>query len=324
MSTIITRNSATSGSVPSSLVQGELAINVTNNRLFFGSGSGNAVKEFGVSASYALSASYAQTASYLNTLNQDLTFNGNLTLNGTASIAFLNVTYESASVIYSSGSNQFGDASNDVQTLWGTVDVKTGPVLVTGSVNASSGFTGSLLGTASYAAQALSSSYALTASYVNPLIQTVEITGSLQVQNSIDSSLRFLFDSTGTASLDWEDGYLYNGSGSISADWKDRKLYDSNVDNSVDWNSRQLFKSDGTTVTLNWETGAFTGSMLGTASYAAQALSSSYATTASYVQNAQSASYVSGSVIAPGLTTQIVYNSGSVLGADSGFVYSGQ
>jgi len=315
MSTIITRNSATSGSIPSSLVQGELAINVTNNRLFFGSGSGNNVKEFGVSSSYALSASYAQTASYLNTLNQDLTFNGNLTLNGTASIAFLNVTYESASVIYSSGSNQFGDASNDVQTLWGTVDVKTGPVLVTGSVNASSGFTGSLLGTASYAAQALSSSYALTASYVNPLNQTVEITGSLQVQNSIDSSLRFLFDSTGTASLDWEDGYLYNGSGSISADWKDRKLYDSNVDNSVDWNSRQLFKSDGTTVTLNWETGAFTGSMLGTASYAAQALTASYATTASYTPSiAGTDNYIPKFNGSSALENSVMYESSSNIG----------
>jgi hypothetical protein len=165
----------------------------------------------------------------------------------------------------------------------------------TGSFSGS--FTGTLTGTASYATQSLSSSYATTASYVlqavsasysqtasyvNPLNQTVEITGSLQVQNSIDSSLRFLFDSTGTASLDWEDGYLYNGSGSISVDWRDRKLYDSNVANSVNWNSRELFKSDGTTVTLNWETGAFTGSILGTASYATNALSSSFATTASY------------------------------------------
>ena len=46
MSTIITRNSATSGSTPSSLIQGELAINVTDGKLFYGSGSGNIVKEF--------------------------------------------------------------------------------------------------------------------------------------------------------------------------------------------------------------------------------------------------------------------------------------
>ena len=92
---------------------------------------------FNISSSYALTASYvlnavsssfAQTASFLNTLNQDLTFNGNLTLNGTASISYLNVAYETASVIYSSGSNQFGDAANDTQTLYGNVIVPTGSV----------------------------------------------------------------------------------------------------------------------------------------------------------------------------------------------------
>jgi hypothetical protein len=118
----------------------------------------------------ASNATQAVSASYLNTLNQDLIFNGNLALNGTASIAYLNVAYESASVIYSSGSNQFGDASNDTQTLWGTVDIKSGPVLVTGSVIANS-FTGSLLGTASYAVQALSASFATTASYVSSNFQ---------------------------------------------------------------------------------------------------------------------------------------------------------
>jgi hypothetical protein len=346
MGTIITKNSATSGSVPASLIQGELAINVANGRLFYGSGSGNDVKEFTgsasgggtintgsllttssfsnpnltftkgdgstfnvnlvslvptsasfastasfapnyvlnsatssfvtnsqtssfvtnaqtssmtvLSASFAstasfapnyvlnsatssfvtnaqtssfvqnsqtssmtvLSASFASTASFApnyvlnsatssfvtnaqtssmsvasasfaltasyynetdpvfvaksaslattgsNTFNGSQTINGGLIVNGTASIAFLNVTYESASVIYSSGSNQFGDASNDTQTLWGTVDIKSGPVLVTGSLNVSGDITGSLLGTASYAVQALSSSYALTASFI--------------------------------------------------------------------------------------------------------------------------------------------------------------
>jgi hypothetical protein len=83
----------------------------------------------------SLTASSAATASYLNNLNQDLTFNGNLTLNGTASIAYLNVQYETASVIYSSGSNQFGDAANDTQTLYGSVVIPTGSLTVSGSGN---------------------------------------------------------------------------------------------------------------------------------------------------------------------------------------------
>jgi hypothetical protein len=59
---------------------------------------------------------------------------------------------------------------------------------------------------------------------------------------------------------------------------------------------------------------------------ASQAVSASYALSASFATSASraiSASYVSGTIAAPGLTTQVIYNSGSVLGADSGFVYSG-
>ena len=135
MSTIITRNSTTSGSIPSSLAQGELAINVTDNRLFFGSGSGNAVKEFGVTSSYAfnaLSASYAATAS-LAPLYLPLTggtISGNVTVLGTASVNTLIVNQTQLST----GSNQLGDAADDFQTLYGTVRIPTGSLTVTGSL----------------------------------------------------------------------------------------------------------------------------------------------------------------------------------------------
>ena len=142
----------------------------------------------GITGSLYGTASYAQTASHapLYLPLTGGTINGNVTVNGTASIAFLNVQYESASVIYSSGSNVFGDATNDIQTLVGTVLV-SGSQQITGSLNVSQGITGSLFGTASYvtgsiftgANPALTSSNALTASYVNPLVQSVIITGSL-------------------------------------------------------------------------------------------------------------------------------------------------
>ena len=44
MATIIIKNSTGSSSIPSSLQQGELAINTVTGKLFYGSGSGNAVK----------------------------------------------------------------------------------------------------------------------------------------------------------------------------------------------------------------------------------------------------------------------------------------
>lgn len=69
MATIIIKNSTGSGVIPSSLVQGELAINTKDGKLFYGSGSGNIVKEFtGSGGGNAISASYAATASYLNEL----------------------------------------------------------------------------------------------------------------------------------------------------------------------------------------------------------------------------------------------------------------
>ena len=73
--------------------------------------------------------------------NQSIT--GSLGISGTltalsASITYLETVYETASVIYSSGSNQFGDASNDTQTLWGTVKIPSGPVDITGSVKIAS------------------------------------------------------------------------------------------------------------------------------------------------------------------------------------------
>jgi hypothetical protein len=86
MSTIITKNSATSGSTPSSLIQGELAINVTDGRLFYGSGSGNVVKEFTGSASSGATntGSLLTTASFSNpnltfTKGNGSTFNVDLT-----------------------------------------------------------------------------------------------------------------------------------------------------------------------------------------------------------------------------------------------------
>ena len=100
------------------------------------------------------------------------------------SFTYLTTVYETSSIIFSSGSNVLGDESSDLQTLWGRVNLPSGPLTVTGSINASGGFTGSLLGTAatasyiqnaqtaSYVANAVSSSYALssslaqTASYV--------------------------------------------------------------------------------------------------------------------------------------------------------------
>jgi hypothetical protein len=58
-----------------------------------------------------------------NTFTQTQIINADLNVSGTINAYKINTTIESSSVIYSSGSNQFGDASDDVQTLYGSVRV---------------------------------------------------------------------------------------------------------------------------------------------------------------------------------------------------------
>lgn len=136
--------------------------------------TGSTSSQFAGTASWADSASNAinsQTASYLNNLNQNLTVTGNIIINGTASADYLRVNYiESASIIYSSGSNQFGDATNDTQSLFGRVIV-TGSLEVTGSTRISN-LTGSLFGTASWAYSASNAINAQTS------FRPINVTGS--------------------------------------------------------------------------------------------------------------------------------------------------
>lgn len=145
---------------------------VTATTGFTGSLSGTASYAlYAVNASVDTS-SFATTGS--NTFKGAQIFQNNVTIQGTASIAYLSVTYESASIIYSSGSNQLGDATNDTQTIIGTTIV-SGSLNVTGSAAFVNGITGSLLGTAStasfvttaqtasYVLQAVSASYATLA-----------------------------------------------------------------------------------------------------------------------------------------------------------------
>ena len=91
---------------------------------------------------------------------------------------------------------------------------------------------------------------------------------------SIDWNGYTLHDGAGDASVDYRNRYLIDLSHITSVDWGDQKtLFDAYASSSLLWGGRQLVKSDGTTVTLDWETGA----LQGTASYATQALTASYA-----------------------------------------------
>ena len=145
-----------------------------------------------VSASYAAtatSASYAASSSYAS--NFDVS--GNLVVGGNITATTLYVQTVTSSIIYSSGSNVFGDATNDTQILNGTVSI-SGSLNVTGSFNITGSatindLTGSLYGT---------SSWALSASYVPGLSLSSIATGSISASVDIDPNNLFLIKSGST------------------------------------------------------------------------------------------------------------------------------
>ena len=184
--------------------------------------------------------------------------------------------------------------------------IVSGSNAILNSLNVTNGITGSLLGTSSYATQALTASNANTASYVNQLNQSVVISGSLTVSGSTN-----LVGTTGTTLLSTNaDTLTFTGS---------------------------IFTSGSIVSTGSLNITSVTSSLLGTASYATQALTASYivlAQTASYVLNAVSSSYtLTASNVQGGtqyyvplwntntsLTNSYLNQSGSVLKT----IYSGQ
>jgi hypothetical protein len=86
------------------------------------------------------------------------------------------------------------------------------------SLTVSNGITGSLQGTASYATQALSASYAVTASYVNSLQQQILLSGSLKFDPTqdpdplgIDLDSTVLFQSSSNTALGYDLYVRQNG-----------------------------------------------------------------------------------------------------------------
>lgn len=118
MATIITKNSNTVGVTPSTLEQGELAINVADGKLFYGNGT--AVQEYvAVSASYSTTGSFATTASYaLSYTETDPVYAA-----ASANIAFINQsnTFQTGQVINGSLSlNHIGYTSHRIDTVFTT------------------------------------------------------------------------------------------------------------------------------------------------------------------------------------------------------------
>jgi len=135
---------------------------VGNNTLYILSSAGNTTMNLAgnlsgstlpnITASGSFSGSFQGNGSGLTNISASSVVGLNLNQIATGSVtASVNVGPTIYQVV--SGSSNFFNINN------------TGVVSITGSLGVTNGITGSLLGTASYAAQALSSSYALSASY---------------------------------------------------------------------------------------------------------------------------------------------------------------
>jgi hypothetical protein len=85
----------------------------------------------------ATTASFAQTASSIANLNQNVQVTGSMTVSSTITAQTLNVQQVTSSIVYSSGSNVFGNSLSNTQQMTGSLLV-TGSVSITGSAAFSS------------------------------------------------------------------------------------------------------------------------------------------------------------------------------------------
>jgi len=166
-----------------------------------------------VSASYATSASFATTASYViggGVSGNGFPFSGSAVITGS-----LNISGSAGTTLFSNNA--------DTLVLTGSAIV-TGSLTLTGSLNViSGGITGSLLGTSSYATNAVSASYAATASYVStatpafPYSGSAVITGSLIISSSTATApLALKGTGSGVFTVDGTTGRLFQIDDSLS------------------------------------------------------------------------------------------------------------
>lgn len=275
---------------------------------------------------------FATTGS--NTFTGIQTFNNNVIINGTASIAYLNVTYESASIIYSTGSNQLGDAANDVQTIIGTA-IFSGSIQSTGSLTFANGFgvTGSVFGTsswasnalaantASYVLQAVSASFASTAAnstqlngqaasyYTNASNINAGTIGNAYLPSAINvTSVTASFKGNLVGTASWATNATTATSATTATNANNVSVTD-NISGAgpfyiafVQSNSgNQAINVDSSTLTYDPSTNTITvANLTGTASYATQALTASYALNAKQLDGQNPSYYLNASNINAG------------------------
>ena len=205
-------------------------------------------------ASYALntiSASYAETASFAN----------NFTVAGTLTAQKLIVQTVTSSIVYSSGSNIFGNELSDTQTFTGSVNI-TGSLSINGKdfINTSASFDTRILNNSS-SIDLLSGSYLnSSASFdtrINNNSSSIAILSGSYLNSSASFDTRILNNSSSISIL---SGSYLNSSASF-----DTRINNNSSSISTLSSSFSVFSGSYNTGSF---TGSFSGSLFGTASYA--------------------------------------------------------
>jgi hypothetical protein len=302
----------------------------------------NAVSSsFAITASHAISANTATSATTLNLSSTTANTNYRLVLAvapGGSQTLFTDS--EPASMTWNASTNRLNvsgaiSASAVTSSLLGTASFATtashalnggvtkiiaGPNITISPTNglgeviiSASSLTGSLFGTASWAINAL------TASFINPLTQSVFVSGNLIITGSLNSTGEIylknlpnesnnyvvLYDNN-TGKLTYTASTAFGGGGSSGSgtpggsdtqiQFNDGGVFGGSPKLIFDKNNELLTLTgsllvNGNIITTNTITAnnGFTGNLTGTSSWASNATN---AVTASYVQNSQTASYV--------------------------------
>lgn len=298
----------------------EIVIIGSTQGAFTGSFSGSFTGSLEGTASWAINALTASTADNFF-VRGDLT-GSNAFFTGTVTAQTLVVSVVSSSVIYSSGSNIFGDELTDKQTFTGSVDI-TGSLTVNGSTAVLSNQTASMsVLSASYAytaSSAVSSAYAYNADFLDGKDSTVFATtgsnvfkGSQTIDGNLfmSGSFRLIYNNDPTTNMLFGqfDGSQIHGPyyqlfgnqySTVSQRGSAEFVYDTRNGgesgfnivsfDGFGWTRRFRVDDSGAQVTgsLNVSNG-ITGSLFGTASWALNFVTSSV-TSASYAYTASSA-----------------------------------
>ena len=200
------------------------------------------------------------------------TITGLTTSNLSATAGILNAQLANSSITIGSTNIDLGDTATSLTGLT--------------SINSTS-FTGSLLGTASYATNALSASYApstpafpyngdaqisgslgVTGSFTTQTFDGLNYVNAISIGNfsraiydvmgtsSFDADGRTLFDDMGIFAVNWSGRTLFDATGTAnSIAWGSRLLYDATSVQSIDWANRLAYDTSGTNYSIDWSSG---------------------------------------------------------------------